>query len=73
MSELSMWEYRAESIGSTWSGLKDEDLQAILNEWGEEGWEIISAFPISGSNKIKVLAKRPLTERNRRQRSWPNY
>ena len=73
MGDISLWEYRAESIGSTWSGLKDEDLQAILNEWGADGWEVISAFAHSGSNKIKVLAKRPLTERSRRQRDWPNY
>jgi len=73
MSELSMWEYRAESIGSSWRGLKDEDLQAILNEWGEEGWEVINAFAVSGSNKVKVIAKRPLSERGRRQRNWPSY
>jgi hypothetical protein len=73
MSELSLWEYRAETIGSTWSRLKDQDLEAVLNEWGEEGWEIINAFATSGSNKIKVIAKRPLSERGRRQRNWPSY
>ena len=62
-----------ESIGSVWSSLKDKDLEAILNAWGEEGWEVISAFPTAGSNKIKVIAKRPLSERSRRQRNWPNY
>ncbi len=73
MGELTIWEYRAETIGSTWSGLKDEDLEAVLDEWGEEGWEVISALAISGSNKIKIIAKRPLNERNRRKRDWPNY
>jgi hypothetical protein len=73
MSEISMWEYRAETMGSAWSGLKDEDLEAILNEWGSEGWEIISAFWPSGSSNIKVIAKRRLTERGRRQRDWPSY
>jgi hypothetical protein len=73
MREISIWEYRVESMGSGLSGIKDEDLQAILNEWGEEGWEVINAFALSSSTKIKVIAKRPLTERSRRQRDWPNY
>jgi hypothetical protein len=38
MGDIPLWEYWAESIGSTWSGLKDEDLEAILNEWGADGW-----------------------------------
>jgi len=73
MSTEPLWEYRAESIGSLWSSLKDNELQGILNAWGEEGWEVISAFAISGSNKIKIIAKRPLSQQGRRQRNWPNY
>jgi len=73
MSELLMWEYRTETLGAALSGPKDQELEDLLNQWGCEGWEVISAFALSGSNKIKVIAKRPLSERSRRQREWPNY
>jgi hypothetical protein len=73
MNEPSLWEYRAESFGSAWSGLKDQDLEAVLNEWGAEGWEVINAIALPGGNKVKLIAKRPLSERSRRQRDWPNY
>lgn len=73
MGEPFLWEYRSETFGSAWSGLKDQALEAALNEWGAEGWEVINAIAIPGSNKVKVIAKRPLSERSRRQRDWPNY
>jgi Domain of unknown function (DUF4177) len=71
MAEPIQWEYRLETFGSFFSAPKDEDLQNSLDEWGEEGWEVINIFKNSNGEKYTVVAKRPLTATTRRQRSWP--
>lgn len=68
--EIKRWEYRVQSIGSV-LGTKDEQIQATLDEWGNDGWEVINVFTPSGTGKITIVAKRPLTERARRARSMP--
>ena len=68
--EIKQWEYRVQTIGSVF-GKKDEDIQATLNDWGTDGWEAINVYTPSGSGKITIVAKRPLTERARRLRSMP--
>lgn len=68
--EFKQWEYRVQSIGSVF-GTKDEHIQSTLDEWGVEGWEAINVFTPSGTGKITIVAKRPLTERTRRSRSMP--
>ena len=68
--ELKQWEYRVETIGSIF-GTKDELIQAVLNEWGQDGWEALSVFTPYGSGKLTIVAKRPLTDRARRMRSMP--
>jgi hypothetical protein len=75
MNVQQAWEYRVETIGSGWKSTSDEEMAAILNQWGEAGWEIISVRPPTNSNKITVVAKRPLTEdaRRRRKRSQPEW
>lgn len=70
MAELVRWEYRVLTIGAMF-GTKDEQIEATLNEWGEEGWEVISVYTPSGSGKVTLVAKRPLSEAERRRRSWP--
>jgi hypothetical protein len=75
MDENKKWQYRVDTLGSAIRGLKDEEIEAVLNEWGEEGWEIISARPPTNSSKITIIAKRLMTtgtQRQRRleQRSW---
>ena len=60
--EIKKWEYRVQTIGSVF-GTKDEQIEATLDEWGSEGWEAINVFTPSGSGKITIVAKRPLTER----------
>jgi hypothetical protein len=70
--EIKLWEYRVKTIGSLF-GTKDEDIQAMLNDWGEEGWEATHVYTPEGSGKVTMVAKRPLTERARRLRSMPNY
>ena len=68
--EVKRWKYRVQTIGSLF-GTKDEFVQEVLNEWGEEGWEAINVYTPYGSGKITLVAKRPLTDRVRRIRSMP--
>ena len=64
------WEYRVLTIGSAF-GTKDENIAATLNDWGMEGWEAINVYTPSQSNKVTIVAKRPLTATTRRLRSMP--
>jgi hypothetical protein len=71
--ELQKWEYRVQTVGGFFSGVKAEVLEQLLNEWGEDGWEVVSTHIIENANKINVIAKRPLTRETMRQRSMPQY
>ncbi len=68
--DTKCWEYRVQTIGSV-LGTKDDLIQSTLDEWGTEGWEAVNVFTPSGSGKITIVAKRPLSERARRVRSMP--
>lgn len=68
--EFKQWEYRVQTIGGVF-GTKDEDIQSTLDVWGLEGWEAINVYDQYGGGKITIVAKRPLTELVRRQRSMP--
>jgi hypothetical protein len=70
MSENIQWEYHVGSLGSFWTGPPDEGLEQMLNEWGMDGWEVIAVTKIENSNKIRVVAKRPLTSAVRRKKTW---
>lgn len=70
--EMSKWEYRVQTAGAFWSGVKTEELEQLLNDWGEEGWEVVSTHIIENANKINVIAKRPLTRETIRRRSMPS-
>jgi len=72
-NDLPKWEYRVQTVGGFWSGVKAEELEQLLNDWGVEGWEVISTHVIEHENKINVIAKRPLTRETIRQRSMPQY
>ena len=67
---LQKWEYRVQTIGS-YFGTKDEVIEATLNEWGDEGWEVTHVYTPEGSGNVTVVAKRPLSARSRRFRSMP--
>ena len=71
MNPTVRWEYRVESLGTFWSGPKDEQLQALLDELGEEGWEVFSIENPPNSNKLRIVGKRPLAQPARRRRTWP--
>ena len=69
--EIKQWEYRVQTVGGFFKGVPAGELEQILNEWGEEGWEVVSTHIIENANKINVIAKRPLTRSLRRERSMP--
>jgi hypothetical protein len=71
VEEIQKWEYRVQTIGS-YFGTKDENIEATLNEWGEEGWEAIHVYTPYGSGKVTIVAKRRLTRETRRSRSMPS-
>lgn len=71
--DIQQWEYRVQTVGGFFSGVKAEELEELLNEWGEDGWEVVSTHIIENANKINVIAKRPLTDRVRRERSRPSF
>ncbi len=68
--EIKQWEYRVHTIGNMF-GTKDEHIEAVLNEWGEEGWEATHVYTPEGSGQVTIVAKRPLSAATRRQRSMP--
>jgi hypothetical protein len=68
MTETIQWEYRVQTIGGIF-GTKDENIEATLNEWGEDGWEAINVYTPEGGGKVMIVAKRPLTDRSRRRSS----
>jgi hypothetical protein len=70
--ELKQWEYRVQIVGGFFTGIKADELEEMLNEWGEEGWEVVSTHIIENANKVNIIAKRPLTDRVRRERSRPS-
>jgi len=72
MTDQISWEYRARTIGGSF-GTKDEQIEDVLNEWGEDGWEAVSVYTPSGSGKVTLVAKRPLTDTARRERSMPGH
>ena len=69
--EITQWEYRVHTIGRLF-GTRDEEIEETLNEWGEEGWKAINVYTPEGSGKVTIVAKRPLTDRVRRERSRPS-
>lgn len=71
-NEFQKWEYRVQTIGSIF-GTKDENIEAILNQWGEEGWEVTHVYTPEGSGKVTIVAKRPLTRETVRRRSMPSF
>ncbi len=71
-NEFQKWEYRVQTIGSIF-GTKDENIETILNQWGEEGWEVTHVYTPEGSGKVTIVAKRPLTRETVRRRSMPSF
>ena len=68
--EFQKWEYRVLTIGNIF-GTKDQNIEATLNEWGEEGWEALAVYTPEGGGNVTMVAKRPLTRETLRMRSMP--
>lgn len=73
MAEKKEWEYQVLDVGSFWHEPKSEELANALNELGQDGWEVISVVTQHGTNRVRLVAKRPLTEAVRRRRTWRDY
>lgn len=71
MEEIIQWEYRVSEAGSTFTGPKPEVLEELLNQWGLEGWKVVSVTALTSSFKLMLVARRPLSDRARRGRSQP--
>jgi len=67
MGTKIIWEYRVETIGSTFRSTSDDDVEELLDEWGQDGWEVITFHPIYGSNKATIVAKREQDSSSRRK------
>jgi len=72
MAEMMQWEYKVMVVGSFWSEPQDDKMEAALNELGMDGWEVISVFAMHSTNKVRMVAKRPLSidDARRRRRNW---
>ena len=71
MAENTQWEYRVQTFGTFFTGTKDEELEEALNDWGIDGWEVISARGIENTSKVVVIAKRPADRLVRRRHTFP--
>src|SRR4030043_1005440 len=56
MNEITKWEYRVENLGSVLKSPNDDEIEATLNDWGSEGWEMISVIQHSSTNKVRIVA-----------------
>jgi len=65
------WEYRVLTVGNAFSGAKDGQIEAVLNEWGLEGWEAVNVYAPTNSPKVTIVAKRQVSAASRRLRSMP--
>ena len=70
MADSVRWEYIVQTVGGLRSP-KDEDMLALLNGWGEEGWELVGMVSTPSSSAVKLVAKRPLSTAARRRRTMP--
>ena len=68
--EIKQWEYHIQTIGNIF-GTKNEQIEATLDIWVKEDWEIVNVHPPYRSGKITIVAKRPLMKQVRLMRSIP--
>lgn len=71
MTDQHKWEYRVDSFGTFWTGPSDEEIEATLREWGQDGWEVVAVTKIENSNRVRVVAKRMLGGSSQRKQGWP--
>jgi hypothetical protein len=71
VEDIILWEYRVSEVGSAFNGPKPDVLEELLNQWGLEGWKVVSVTPQTSSFKLMIVARRPLSDSARRGRSQP--
>lgn len=71
MEDQQLWEYRVRSFGGMLRRAPDDQIEAELNRWGEEGWEVLAAAPREGTYRLTIVARRSLTLEARRRRTRP--
>ncbi len=67
------WEYSVETLGGGLRGARPEDLEALLNEAAEEGWEFVNALQrVASGSQLLIILRRKVEDRPRdRSRTWP--
>ena len=71
MADNTKWEYRVQTLGATFKQARDEEIEAQLDEWGLEGWEVVAVHKIENRGQIRIIAKRLLPQTTRRRNTWP--
>ncbi len=69
--QTNQWEYRVLTVGSGLTGAHDDQIEEVLNDWGQEGWEAVNVYAPSQSPKVTIVAKRPLSATSRRFNTMP--
>lgn len=67
MTAQTLWEYRVVAVGGFW-GARAGQVEAALNELGQAGWEVVGTELPHNGGKLIVIAKRPLSPADQRQR-----
>lgn len=69
----TVWEYGVEVLGGVLRGARPEDLEALLNEAAQEGWEPVSILRrSSNSSQLLIVLRRQVRGRSQeRSRTWP--
>ena len=62
---MTKWEYKVLKQGIGIKGANAEEIEAELNLWGEEGWELVSVE--RQQNSVLVVLKRPVSSPRRRE------
>ena len=66
------WQYQVEQFGSAFKPAKPAEVELLLNEAALEGWELSHTVSMSSGNKLLVILRRPISERERkRSPGWP--
>jgi hypothetical protein len=71
MSDFTRWEYRVVSVGTFWSEPSEAAIEEALNQIGDEGWEAFGVVAPHDTNRLRFIARRPLTGSARRRSPWP--
>jgi hypothetical protein len=52
------WEYHVAAVGGEEADVR-VDLVDVLNALGAQGWELASALPLTGTDTLRLIMRRP--------------